>query len=340
MEGTYKVVEMEKYGTKLSMSVRNFRKIDKNELLIKIHCSTIHPADLMFLVGMYGDDKPNIFPMIPGFEGSGEIVGVGSNINSDLIGIRVGVTGPTLKRDSSYNGLWAEYHYTTMNYLVLFDKEIDFERITFSFINPLTAIGFLDTVKKNKAKAVVQDGANGALGRMFIRLCEKEKITTINIIRNKNQILNLKKLGADYVISTDEAGWENNLEKLSSELDAKIFFDCIGGRMSGKILSLLPKESIMYNFGNLDIKNVAVDSTSLIFKEKKVQGWWLPSWLRQLNQKEYIKWTNYVSNDIKIGSDLFLTKISKDYQLNQINEAIKFYIKNMSEGKIILRPKF
>ena len=119
-----------------------------------------------------------------------------------------------------------------------------------------------------------------------------------------------------------------------------MFFDCIGGNLPGKILSLLPNGSVMYNFGNLEIKNVSVDSASLIFKDKKIQGWWLPNWLKKLSLEELQKWYLYVCNDIKSGSDLFLTNTSKEYSLKQINEAIQYYMKNMSEGKVLLRPKF
>ena len=74
MEGQYKVIEIEKYGGKLSVASRNFRKLEKGEILLKIHCTTIHPADLMFLAGMYGEEKPDIFPLTPGFEASCEII--------------------------------------------------------------------------------------------------------------------------------------------------------------------------------------------------------------------------------------------------------------------------
>lgn len=339
MEGQFKVIEMEKYGGRLSVGSRKFRKLGKGEILVKIHCTTIHPADLMFLIGEYGDEKPHVFPIIPGFEGSGEIVQVGEGVKGDLVGVRVSVTAP-FKKDGTFNGIWAEYHYTNIYNVMLFDKTIEYEKIAFSHINPLTAIGFLDTIRKSNLNSVVQDGASGALGKMLIRLCEKEKVTTINLIRNKNHILNLKKLGADHVISTDENQWEKALSTLAKELNAKIFFDCVGGNLPGKILSLLPNGSTLYNFGNLEVKKLGVDSASLIFKDKKVAGWWLLNWLKQLTPEERIKWYQYVAKDIQSGSDLFLTKISKNFSLKQINEAIQFYYKNMSEGKVVLKPKF
>ena len=338
-ETEFKVIELDRYGGKLSPSTRNLRPLKKGEVLIKVYGSTIHPADLMFLMGEYGDDKPNVFPLIPGFEGCGEIEKVGEGVSENLIHKRVSVSAP-FQKDGTFTGLWAEYHITKLNNCMVFDSNISYEKICFAFINPMTAVGFLDTLRKNKSKSMLQDGASGALGKMFIRLCAKEGITSLNIVRDQKHYLSLKKLGADYVISTDESKWENTLEILAKELNATTFFDCVGGNLPGKILSLLPNDSTLYNFGNLELKKLGIDSGSLIFKNKKVQGWWLLNWLKNISQEEKKKWFEYVSDDIKSGSDLFLTKISDEFTMKQINDAMKYYLNSMSEGKVFLRPKF
>ncbi len=340
MEGEYKVLELNKYGGQLTVGTRKFRPLKKGEILIKIHCTTIHPSDLMFLQGMYGQERPDIFPIIPGFEGSGEIVEVAPGLPTNLIGHRAGVTAPIGRKNSTYNGLWAEYHYTTLRSLLVYNKSIDYEKIAFSYVNPLTAIGFVDTVKKSGGNSLIQNGANGALGKMLIRLCEKEKIASINIIRKNEQVLGLKKIGADHVISTDDKNWGNNLEKIARELNAKVFFDCVGGGVSGKTLDKLPMGTKMYNFGNLEIKPVGVDSASLIFQDKKVEGWWMPRWVMSLSSEEVKKYYKMVTDDIESGSDLFLTKTSKEFSLKNIRDALGYYANNMSEGKVLLRPKF
>jgi NADPH:quinone reductase-like Zn-dependent oxidoreductase len=105
----YKVIEMDKYGGKLTLGSRKFRKLNKQEILVKIMFTTIHPADLMFLMGEYGDEKPRVFPIIPGFEGSGEIISISEGMNSKLIGKRVCITVP-FKKDGTFDGLWSEFH--------------------------------------------------------------------------------------------------------------------------------------------------------------------------------------------------------------------------------------
>ena len=171
----FKVIELDRYGGKLSPSTRKLRPLQKGEVLIKVYGSTIHPADLMFLMGEYGDEKPNVFPLIPGFEGCGEIEKVGEGVSEKLIHKRVSVSAP-FQKDGTFTGLWAEYHITKLNNCMVFDSNISYEKICFAFINPMTAVGFLDTLRKNKSKSMLQDGASGALGKMFIRLCLTSKI--------------------------------------------------------------------------------------------------------------------------------------------------------------------
>ena len=339
MNTTYKSIEIDNYKGKLNIRDRTLQTLNKGEILIKVMCTTIHPADLMFILGEYGDEKPYIFPITPGFEGSGLIVSVGDGVDKSIIGKKASVTA-SFNKSGTFYGLWAEYHITNRNNIIIFDSDIDYEKIAFTFVNPMTAIGFLDTIRKHKLDAVVQDGASGAFAKMFIKLCQKEGIKNINIVRKPDNISELNQIGATHVLDTSDKLWGKALETLATKLNAKIAFDCVGGNLPGKILSFLPKGSVLYNFGNLEIKPVSIDSSSLIFKDKKVMGWWLLNWLKEISPKERNYWYKYVSSEIENGSDIFLTKISKRFDLKDIDHAIDYYNKNMSHGKIILKPKF
>ncbi len=102
----------------------------------------------------------------------------------------------------------------------------------------------------------------------------------------------------------------------------------------------MPNRSVLYNFVNLEIKKLGIDSASLILKNKSEHGWWLLNLLKTLTSEERIKWWEYVIKDIKSESDLFLTIVSKNFSFKQIYVAINYYQKNMSEGKVLLTPKF
>jgi NADPH2:quinone reductase len=338
----YKVLEIQKYGGEIKLNQRTLKeKLEPNECLIRIHVTTIHPADMFFLAGAYGPIQPKVFPVVPGFEGSGEIVDVGEKVDKSNIGKRVCLVQNSVT-EGPFQGLWGEYTYAPYETLMIFDDKIPYENIAFSIVNPLTVCGFLDTVRKAKVKAVIQTAAFSTVGKMLIRLCAKEKdVKTINLVRKEEQVKLLKDIGADHVINTSEKDWQLKLKQIAHELDAKICFECIGGDIASKILNAMPYGSTIYNYGNLLFKPLdSFNSADLIFFNKKVLGWWLGTWLQEISNEEKASWFGYVIGEIFANNELFKTSTSKKFSFDNFKEAMEFYQGNMSEGKVLLVPKF
>ena len=338
----YNVLEIQKYGGEIELKKRTLKEnLADNECLIRVHVTTIHPADMFFLVGAYGNIQPKNFPLVPGFEGSGEIVKAGAKVDPSNIGKRVCLVANSIT-EGDFHGLWGEYTYAPFESLMVFDDKIAYENIAFSIVNPLTVCGFLATARKAGVKAIIQTAAYGTVGKMLIRLCAKEKdIKTINLVRKEEQVQPLKDIGADYVINTSDKDWQKTLKRLAAELDAKMCFECIGGEMASQILSAMPYGSTLFNYGNLLFKPLeGFNSADLIFLDKRVDGWWLGTWLMRITPEEKYKWFGYVVSELFSGSDLFKTATSKSFTLDKFNEAIEYYKNNMSEGKILLLPKF
>jgi NADPH2:quinone reductase len=337
LEENYKVVELVSYGGEMKMTERKFRELDPEEVLVKVMCSTIHPADISFLRGTYGNQKP-LTPLIPGFEGSGLIVKVGEKVDSSFLGKRVGLSGK-VEKDGTYSGLWAQYTYANYKTLMVFNKDIAYETIAFSIGNPLTALGFVDTVRKNGLTSLGQNGASSSFGKILIRLCKKEGIKTVNLVRKESYIQPLLDMGADYVINTSNPNWEEELKKLSRENNIKNFFECVGGDYTGKVLSCLPDKSTLYHFGNLELKRLGqINTSDFIFLGKQIVGWWLTSWVLNNSLEENVKARKYIVEDLESGSDLFTTSVSKTFKFDDYQKAFEYYFTNMSEGKVIIRP--
>lgn len=340
MEGSYSVLQLENYGSKVTPSTRNFRELNQGEVLIRVMATTIHPADLFILAGAYGRYQPDVLPIVPGFEGSGEIVKVGEGVEPGLVGKRASFIGNPNKT-GGYEGSWSQYIYVNRYLVIPYESStIPFERIAFAFVNPLTVCGFIDTLQKTNVSTVVQNGAAGALGKMFIRLCVKNNIKTINLVRKEEQIEELRKLGADFVINTSSNGWETQFEKLALENKAFAAFECVGDDTTAKLLSLMPDGSTVYNYGNLEAKPIrGVSSGDLIFRDKTLTGWWLSTWMSKLKPEEVFKWFDSIRQDLESTSPIFETEFRKDhYTLANFDEAFGAYTKNMSSGKAIIRP--
>ena len=335
---TYNAIELETYGGPLKIVVKRFRDLGDEEILVKVMSATVHPADLFMLKGAYGTCTPEFLPVVPGFEGSGIIVKVGSKLDTSLIGKKVNVVA-SQNKNGNYEGLWTQYQYNSLNLTTIFNSDVSFDKICFAAVNPLTACGFVDTLKKQHVKVVGQNGASSAFAKMFIRLCALEGIKTVNVVRKPEHVKKLKEIGADVVLNTSEENWENEFKSTCKSLNVKHFFECVGGNMTGEILNLLPNGSTVYHYGNLELKDISnVKTANLIFQKKTLTGWWLSDWFKSLSLEEIMYWKSYVVKEYESGSDLFETVVSKSFALEEFEKAFESYLGNMSEGKILFKP--
>lgn len=143
-------------------------------------------------------------------------------------------------------------------------------------INPLTVFLMYKKVEERKDKAVVNNPAASALGRMLYRLLTHHKIPVINVVRRKEQAEILRtEEGCEHILITDDATFEDDLRALTKKLEATVSFDAVGGPLSGIILKNMPDGSTSYIYGNLSMKNSEASQYDLIFKKKKIKGFWL-----------------------------------------------------------------
>lgn len=336
LEGEYKAICLDNYNGRLHVVSKSFRSLQYKEILVKIHFASIHPFDLQFIKGDYGDLEPTKFPIVPGFEGSGEIIAVGDPHDNHLINKRVACFANSNK-EGYFEGVWAEYHYTTQESIMIFDKPIPCEKIS-SIINPIMAVGMLDTVKKTQSTSVLHDGAETAVGKIFTKLCKKENIQSINLVKNYQHCKEFSSLGITNIIVMEE-DWELECVKLTNFLNTQIAFDCLGGDMTSKILSILPEDSILYHYGKITQKEISkIVSNELIFKGKTITGWWMVRWLRSLSAVEYEYYWEYIRNEY-LTSNLFETNILKIFGIDDFYNAITFFSNNLTEGNVLFAMK-
>ena len=252
------------------------------QVLIKVVAAAINPSDY----GSWSRCTPEQCPFVMGKEGCGVIVKVGPGFMTSVataltcqVGTKVGFTG--LKDNQ---GTYSEY--VVVDALIgVWPMPADFpiEDAASFFVNPYTAIAILDTVKSEGSKAFVHTAAASQLGQMIVKLAPEENIEVINVVRRDEQAEILKKLGAKHVIVTgsDEAKWKAELQSKIKELDAKVAFDAIAGRMSGDLLDLIPPKGSVYIYGGLAGKVENVNPTDLIYQEKELKGFFLTSWIKK-----------------------------------------------------------
>ncbi|XP_030050552.1 enoyl-[acyl-carrier-protein] reductase, mitochondrial-like [Microcaecilia unicolor] len=152
-------------------------------------------------------------------------------------------------------------------------------------VNPCTAYRMLkDFGTLKPGDTVIQNGANSAVGQAVIQIAAAMGLNTINIIRDRPNLKELKEklksLGANLVI-TEETLQEPEVTNLFKEIrKPKLALNCVGGHSAGNLLAHMEYGSTMVTYGGMAKKPVPVPAKSLIFKDINICGFWMTQWKR------------------------------------------------------------
>src|SRR6202789_1859246 len=218
-----------------------------DEVVVRVEASPINPSDLGLLIGAAdmatakasgSKDAPVITAEVPeaamkgmagrldesmpvGNEGAGVVVRTGSSDEARaLLGKTVAMIG---------GAMYAQYRtLRARDCLVLPEGTTPAEGAS-CFVNPLTALGMVETMRREGHKALVHTAAASNLGQMLNRICLKDGVGLVNIVRNPQQEDLLRGIGATHVCNSAAPSFEENLTQALIETGATLAFDAIGG---------------------------------------------------------------------------------------------------------------
>jgi NADPH:quinone reductase len=144
-------------------------------------------------------------------------------VEKELIGKKVSFMQKIY--DPNFQGTWRQYLYLRKEQAFVFPDDVDFDKIVSCWINPLSVLGIVNFAKKNNHKAIINDAACSALGKILVKYCKKIDLPLINIVRRKEQVEILKELEAEYVLDSSTETFEADLLEIAQKLEATGFFD-------------------------------------------------------------------------------------------------------------------
>jgi NADPH:quinone reductase-like Zn-dependent oxidoreductase len=301
----------------------------KGEVLVKMEAAPLNPSDLSMLKGGYAV-KPQ-YPYIPGIEGSGTVVGHGGGLLARFrMGRRVACTS-----SPGRGGTWAGYMVTDAAKTIPLPGNTTFTEGACMIVNPLTAVAFLRILRTGGYRAAVNTAAASALGRMLIRLLNREKIPLINIVRRESQVSLLKEAGAEYVLATSSPDFEEKYVALTRQLKADIILDAVGGSLAALLLAKSVPGTRLVSYASLSGDDIPVNPRELLQNNKSLTGFYLATWL---GSQRLTSTLADISKAKKMLSKELSTEISDIMPLSGINNAIAQYRENMTTGKIIITP--
>lgn len=245
------------------------------EILIKMMAAPVNPADINTIQGKY-PSKPTL-PAVPGNEGVAEIVKVGPGVSEFRQGDHVVPLTNNL-------GTWRSHLIISSEYLLKIPKNLGLVEAATLTVNPCTAFRMLrDFTSLKPGDTVIQNGANSACGQNVIQICKIWGIRTVNIVRNRSNIDELRafleKLGATYVL-TEEDLRKTDIFKSGKIEKPKLGLNCVGGRNALEVMRHLQNNSPFVTYGGMSREPVTVPTSALIFKDIQVRGFWMTRWAK------------------------------------------------------------
>ncbi|CAI5441576.1 unnamed protein product [Caenorhabditis angaria] len=244
-------------------------KLNSEQVLVKWIAAPINPADLNQIQGVY-PVKPKL-PAVGGNEGFGRVEQIGSGVK----GLKV---GDFVIPNKSGLGTWRELGVHGENDVFPIDNELPLEYAAVFQVNPPTAYRMLkDFIDLKPGDTVIQNGANSAVGKQVIQICRILGVKTVNVVRNRENlsdlVAELTKLGATDVITEEDLYGRKKKFK-----GVKLALNCVGGRSSLFLASVLDHGGSMVTYGGMSKQPVQSPTGPLIFKDISLRGFWMSRW--------------------------------------------------------------
>jgi len=300
--------------------------------------ASISPAALKALAGRLEQSLP------VGNEAAGVVVQAGASPAAQaLMGKTVAILG---------GAMYAQYRcIKAMQCLVLPPGTTPAEGAD-CFVNPLTALGMVETMRREGHKALVHTAAASNLGQMLNKICIKDKVDLVNIVRRPEHVDLLKRIGATYVCSSASPQFIDDLVEALAASGATVAFDAIGGgRLAGQILGAMEtaanrtaKEYSRYGstthkqvyiYGGLDRGPTEFHRT--FGMAWGVGGWLLTAFLQKIGFEAAQKLRERVAAEIKTT---FASTYAKEVSLAEALriEEIMVYGKQATGEKYLINP--
>jgi NADPH:quinone reductase-like Zn-dependent oxidoreductase len=276
-----------------------------NEVLVRVEASPINPSDLGVLIAgadmatatVSGTQERPIVtasvgavaglaaridkPLPVGNEGAGTVVAAGeSSAAQALLGKTVGIAG---------GAMYAQYRLVDAGACLALPPGATAKDGASSFVNPLTALGMLETMRREGHSGLVHTAAASNLGQMLVKLCLADDVPLVNIVRKSEQEALLRTLGAVHICNTASPTFEADLVTALKATSATLAFDATGGgTLAGQILNAMEQAASSTateysRYGSAVHKQVYIygglDTSPTILTRNFGMAWGVGGWL-------------------------------------------------------------
>ncbi|MEO7206851.1 MAG: zinc-binding dehydrogenase [Steroidobacteraceae bacterium] len=341
-----------------------------DEVIVRIQAAPINPSDLGLLLANadWSQAKVSGTPQQPlltaplsanavqsmaaridismpvGNEGAGVVTEAGASASAQaLMGKTVAVLG---------GAMYAQYRCVKVNQCLVLPAGTSAADGASCFVNPLTALGMIGTMRLEGHKALVHTAAASNLGQILNRLCLKDGVSLVNIVRKKEQEDLLEAAGAVYVCRTDSPTFLKDLTDALAATGATIAFDAIGGGpLAGQILACMEAAvnrgvSVYSRYGSTAHKQVylygSLDMSPAVLSRNYgmawgVGGWLLTPYIEKIGPLAFQELKERVAGELKTT---FASHYSQEISLAEAlrPDVLAAYSKRATGKKYLINP--
>jgi NADPH:quinone reductase len=278
-----------------------------NEVLVRVEASPINPSDLGLLTASADmttatvagtPERPVVTATIAeaalgglsarldkslpvGNEGAGTVVAAGSSPAAQaLIGKKVAIAG---------GAMYSQYRALDASACLVLPEGATARDGASSFVNPMTALGMTETMRREGHSGLVHTAAASNLGQMLVKLCQQDGIPLVNIVRKPVQEELLRSLGATYVLNSASPSFAADLVEALKATSATLAFDATGGgTLASQILDSMEKAASATageysRYGSTVHKQVYIygglDTSPTVLTRSYGMAWGVGGWL-------------------------------------------------------------
>jgi len=355
----------------ISLVEMEFPEPGADEVLVRIDATPINPSDLALLIGPADvstarlggtSERPVLSADIPepvmrmvagrlgeplavGNEGAGVVVAAGSSDAAQaLLGKLVAVVG---------GEMYSQYRCINVFQCLPLEEGTTAEQGASCFVNPLTALGMVETMRMEGHTALVHTAAASNLGQMLNRVCMADGIELVNIVRKTEQETLLRELGARYVVNSSADSFMDDLTDALAATGATLAFDAIGGgKLVSQILTCMEAAAVrkmdsynrygsdtfkqVYIYGGLD-RGPTTLSRNFGFAWS-LGGWLLTPFLQKAGLPKMMELRGRVAREITTTfASHYTLEVSLAGALSL--EALAVYAKQATGEKVLIKPQ-
>jgi len=299
------------------------------EVKVRLEARAIHPSDLQNVRGQYG--RPPPLPATPGNDAAGVVVSTGEGVQGLAPGQRVmlllGATGG--------RGTWMDEVNVPSGRLVPTPAALSDAQAGALWVNYLSLWVMLEEVLALKpGQVLVQTAAGSQLGRAVMEHAAWKGLTVVNVVRRAEQAAELRAGGASQVVVFPGEDLGRAVRQVSGRgADAAI--DAVGGETGAAVLSALASGATCLVYGALDAgRPVPVEPGPFLFRELRLQGFWLTRWLQSAGEERIRRGVAAVLEGVESGH--YRPAVERVYPLSQLIAAVEHAERPGRRGSVVL----